>query len=97
MSILDDMRQSVIDGNMEDTQKLVHMALAEDMPAMASNSLSVSFGNFEEGYTIVDRIGLQVLRDPYTAAPFVKFRCSKRVGGDVVNFEAIKVLKFAAA
>lgn len=69
--------------------------LAEDMPAMAANSLSVAFGNFGEGYTIVDRIGMQVLRDPYTAAPFVKFRCSKRTGGDVVNFEAIKVLKFA--
>jgi HK97 family phage major capsid protein len=71
--------------------------LADDMPSMGSGSLSVSFGNFEEGYTIVDRIGLQVLRDPYTAAPFVKFRCSKRVGGDVVNFDAIKVLKFATA
>ncbi len=73
------------------------IALAEDMPAMAADSLSVAFGNFEEGYTIVDRVGLRILRDPYTAAPFVKFRCSKRVGGDVVNFEAIKVLKFATA
>ncbi|MDD3289072.1 MAG: phage major capsid protein [Alphaproteobacteria bacterium] len=73
------------------------IVLAEDMPQIASGSYSVAFGNFEEGYTIVDRIGLRVLRDPYTSAPFVKFRCSKRVGGDVVNFEAIKLLKFAAA
>ena len=73
------------------------VVLADDMPAMSSGSLSAAFGNFEEGYTIVDRIGLQTLRDPYTSAPFVKFRCSKRVGGDVVNFEAIKVLKFATA
>ncbi len=73
------------------------VVLAEDMPAMGPDSLSVAFGNFEEGYTIVDRIGLRVLRDPYTAAPFVKFRCSKRVGGDVVNFEAIKLLRFASA
>lgn len=73
------------------------IVLAEDMPAMSSGSLSVAFGNFEEGYTIVDRIGLRVLRDPYTSAPFVKFRCSKRVGGDVVNFEAIKLLRFATA
>jgi len=73
------------------------IVLADDMPAMASGSLSVAFGNFEEGYTIVDRIGLQTLRDPYTSAPFVKFRCSKRVGGDVVNFEAVKLLKFATA
>jgi HK97 family phage major capsid protein len=71
--------------------------LGEDMPVVAANSLSVAFGNFAEGYTIVDRIGLRVLRDPYTAAPFVKFRCSKRVGGDVANFEAIKFLKFSAS
>ncbi|NTU77324.1 MAG: phage major capsid protein, partial [Alphaproteobacteria bacterium] len=71
--------------------------LAEDMPSLASGSVSLAFGNFGEGYTIVDRVGLCVLRDPYTAAPFVKFRCSKRVGGDVVNFDAIKLLKFASA
>lgn len=71
--------------------------LADDMPALASGSLSVAFGNFEEAYTVVDRVGLRVLRDPYTAAPFVKFRCAKRVGGDVVNFDAIKVLRFATA
>lgn len=74
-----------------------NIVLADDMPAIASGSTSVAFGNFEEGYTIVDRIGLRVLRDPYTAAPFIKFRCSKRVGGDVVNFEAIKLLRFATA
>lgn len=73
------------------------IVLADDMPAIASGSLSAAFGNFEEGYTIVDRIGLRVLRDPYTSAPFVKFRCSKRVGGDVVNFDAIKLLRFATA
>ena len=70
--------------------------LAEDMPAPAANSLSVAFGNFGEGYTIVDRVGIRVLRDPYTAAPFVRFRCNKRVGGDVTNFEAIKFLRFSA-
>ncbi|MBI3419263.1 MAG: phage major capsid protein [Proteobacteria bacterium] len=71
--------------------------LGEDMPTVAANSLSLAFGNFGEGYTIVDRIGLRILRDPFTAAPFVKFRCSKRVGGDVTNFEAIKFLKFATS
>lgn len=70
--------------------------LAEDMPSPAAGSLSLAFGNFREGYTIVDRIGVRVLRDPYTAAPFVRFRCSKRVGGDVTNFEAIKFLRFSA-
>ncbi len=72
------------------------LILAEDMPAKASGSLSVAFGNFAEGYTIVDRLGLRMLRDPYTAAPFVKFRASKRVGGDVTNFDAIKLLRFSA-
>ncbi|HVY13507.1 MAG TPA: phage major capsid protein [Alphaproteobacteria bacterium] len=71
--------------------------LGEDMPALSAGSLSVAFGNFAEGYTIVDRIGLRILRDPFTAAPFVKFRCNKRVGGDVTNFEAIKFLKFSAS
>lgn len=73
------------------------VVLSEDMQAVAPSSYSLAFGNFEEGYTIVDRIGLRVLRDPYTAAPFIKFRCNKRVGGDVVNFEAIKLLRFSAA
>jgi len=70
--------------------------LAEDMPTPAASSLSLAFGNFAEGYTIVDRVGVRVLRDPYTAAPFVRFRCNKRVGGDVTNFEAIKFLRFSA-
>lgn len=73
------------------------VVLAEDMPAMAANSLSLAFGNFREGYAIVDRLGMRIFRDPYTAAPFVKFRCTKRVGGDVTNFEAIKFLRFSAS
>lgn len=73
------------------------ITLGEDMPAVATGSYSVAFGNFEEGYTIVDRIGLRILRDPYTGAPFIKFRCIKRTGGDVVNFEAIKLLSFSVS
>ncbi|HEU0117872.1 MAG TPA: phage major capsid protein [Alphaproteobacteria bacterium] len=73
------------------------VVLGEDMPAVANGSYSLAFGNFEEGYTIVDRIGLRILRDPYTGAPFIKFRCTKRTGGDVVNFEAIKLLSFSAS
>lgn len=69
---------------------------AEDMPALNTDSLSLAFGDFREGYQIVDRIGIRVLRDPYTAKPFVKFYTTKRVGGDVINFEAIKFLKFAS-
>lgn len=66
----------------------------DDMPALAADSLSIAFGNFAEAYTIVDRIGLRVLRDPYTNKPYVGFYTTKRVGGDVVNFEAIKLMKF---
>ena len=73
------------------------VTLGEDMPAVGTGSYSLAFGNFEEGYTIVDRIGLRILRDPYTGAPFIKFRCTKRTGGDVVNFEAIKLLSFSAS
>lgn len=69
----------------------------EDMPAVAANSLSLAFGDFREAYQIVDRIGIRVLRDPFTSKPFVKFYTTKRVGGGVVNFEAIKFLKFGAS
>lgn len=68
----------------------------EDMPALAANSLSLAFGDFKEAYTIVDRIGIRVLRDPFTDKPNVRLYTTKRVGGDMVNFEAIKVMKFAA-
>lgn len=70
---------------------------AEDMPAIAANSLSIAFGDFNTGYQIVDRQGIRILRDSFTAKPYVKFYTTKRVGGDVVNFEAIKLMKFAAS
>ncbi len=62
----------------------------------ASDSLSVAIGDFSRAYTIVDRIGIRTLRDPFTDKPFVKFYTTKRVGGDVVNSDAIKFLKLAA-
>ncbi len=55
-----------------------------------------AFGDLRAGYTIVERMGVRVLRDPVTAKPFVKFYTTRRVGGDVVNFEAIKIQKIAA-
>lgn len=70
---------------------------AEDMPELAADSLSVAFGNFKRGYTIVDRIGVRFLNDPYTAKPFVILYTYKRVGGDVNDFHAIKLMKFAAS
>jgi HK97 family phage major capsid protein len=70
---------------------------AEDMPAIAAGSHSVAFGDFARGYLIVDRVGVRVLRDPYSAKPYVLFYTTKRIGGGVQNFDAIKVLKFSAA
>ncbi len=68
---------------------------AEDMPAISSGSLAIAFGDFNAGYQIVDRQGIRILRDSFTAKPYVKFYTTKRVGGDVVNFEAIKLMKFS--
>ena len=68
---------------------------AEDMPVMAGGAFPIAFGNFERGYTIVERTGTRVLRDPYTNKPNVLFYATKRVGGAVVNAEAIKLLEFA--
>lgn len=70
------------------------IAESEDMPDMAADSLSVAFGDFRRGYLIVDRVGIRVLRDPYSAKPYVLFYTTKRVGGGVADFEAIKLLKF---
>ncbi len=68
---------------------------AEDMPDIAAGSLSVAFGDFQRGYLIVDRVGMRVLRDPYSAKPYVLFYTTKRVGGGVQDFDAIKLLKFS--
>ena len=69
----------------------------ETMPDIAANSLSIAFGDFQRGYLIVDRAGVRVLRDPYSAKPYVLFYTTKRVGGGVQNFDAIKLMKFAAS
>lgn len=68
-----------------------------DMPDIAANSFPIAFGDFRRGYLIVDRIGIRVLRDPYTAKPYVLFYTTKRVGGGVQNFEAIRLLKISAS
>ncbi|MCT7662762.1 phage major capsid protein [Shinella kummerowiae] len=73
------------------------IAEAEDMPDVAADSFSIAFGDFRSGYLVVDRTGVRVLRDPYSAKPYVLFYTTKRVGGGVQNFEAIKLVKFAAS
>ncbi len=69
----------------------------EGMPDVAADALPIAFGNFQQGYLIVDRPGLRVLRDPYTAKPGVLFYAYKRVGGGAANTESIKFLKVGAA
>jgi len=70
------------------------IAESEDMPNMAEDSYSIAFGDFNRGYLVVDRAGISVLRDPYSAKPYVLFYTTKRVGGGVQDFDAIKLLKF---
>lgn len=74
------------------------VTVCDDMPSLTSGTPSkpIIFGNFKEAYQIVDRTGTRVLRDPYSAKPYVEFYTTRRVGGDVLNFEALKVLNFAA-
>ncbi|MGF1650363.1 MAG: phage major capsid protein [Hyphomicrobiaceae bacterium] len=69
---------------------------AEDMPDIAANANAIAFGDFRRGYLIVDRLGIRMLRDPYSSKPYVLFYTTKRVGGGVQDFDAIKLLRFAA-
>ena len=70
-------------------------ASMEDMPDPAANSLSIAVGDMRAAYQIVDRQGIRVLRDPYSDKPYVSFYSVKRVGGAVVNTEALKIIKLA--
>jgi HK97 family phage major capsid protein len=70
---------------------------SEDMPDIGTDSYSIVFGDFNRGYLIVDRVGVRVLRDPYSAKPYVLFYTTKRVGGGVQNFEALKLMKFGVS
>lgn len=69
---------------------------AEDMPDIAPGSTAIAFGDFRRGYLVVDRVGLRILRDPFSNKPFVQFYTTKRVGGGVQDYDAIKLLSFAA-
>ena len=66
----------------------------EDMPDIGTGNAAIAFGDFRRGYLIADRQGARVLRDPYSAKPYVLFYTTKRVGGGVQNFDAIKVMVF---
>ncbi|MFK7877430.1 MAG: phage major capsid protein [Paracoccaceae bacterium] len=68
--------------------------ICEDMPDPATDAFAIAFGDFAAGYTVAERPDLRVLRDPFSAKPHVLFYATKRVGGDVSDFAAIKLLKF---
>lgn len=70
---------------------------AEDMPDIASDATPIAFGDFRRGYLVVDRTGVRVLRDPYSAKPYVLFYTTKRVGGGIQDFDALKLIKFGTA
>ena len=63
------------------------------MPDIAAGAFPIAFGNFLRGYLIVDRMGVRVLRDPYSSKPYILYYTTKRVGGGVQDYDAIKFLK----
>ncbi len=69
---------------------------AEEMPEAGDRTTPIAFGDFQRGYLVVDRSGVRVLRDPYSAKPYVLFYTTKRVGGGIQDFDAIKLVRFAA-
>lgn len=68
----------------------------DNMPDVAANAFALAFGDFRRAYLIVDRVGVRVLRDPFTSKPNVLFYTTKRVGGGIQNYEAVKLMKIAA-
>ena len=73
------------------------VAIVEEMPDIGADSYAIAFGDFAHGYTVAERPDMRVLRDPYSAKPHVMFYATKRVGGDVTDYAAIKALKFGTA
>lgn len=79
-------------------QLLGHAVITDDfMPDLGSNAYPIAFGDFKRAYYVIDRKGIAILRDPYTAVPHVKFVARRRVGGGIANFEALKLMKCATS
>ena len=85
--------------NNRDEMRLLgkQVVFMNDIQGVANNALSYAYGDFAETYTIVDRMGIRVLRDALTQKPFIKFYTTKRVGGAITNFEALKIMKIDAS
>jgi HK97 family phage major capsid protein len=88
--------QPALSAGSTDTLLGVPVHTINEMPAASAGSLPIALGDFQAGYQIVDRKGIRILRDPFTEKPFVKFYATMRVGGDVVDGDAIKVLRMAS-
>lgn len=73
------------------------IAECEEMPDIGDGAFPIAFGDFRRFYLVVDRAGVRVLRDPYSAKPYVLFYTTKRVGGGIQDFDAAKLLKFAVS
>lgn len=86
-----------LNGLRDSTFAGIPVRLSQDLETFAASSKSLVIGDFKQGYQIVDRFGVRVVRDIYSAKPYVEFYSTKRVGGGVKNFEAIKVLKTKAS
>ena len=71
--------------------------VSEDMPDVGANTYPIAFGDFRAAYTIAERPDLRILRDPFSAKPNVLFYANKRVGGDITDYAAMKLLKVAVS
>lgn len=86
----------IIGGRLTNTLMGAPVRKCSAMPAMAASSLAVVYGDIRAAYVIVDRVGLSIMRDPYTNKPYVNFYTRKRTGGGIRNYQAFKVLKMGA-
>lgn len=85
--------QPSISESVPDTLFGIPVVCCSEMPNIAADASPIAIGDFKAAYKIVDRSGISIMRDPYTEKPFVKFYSVKRVGGDVIDVNAIKLLK----
>lgn len=86
----------IIGGRLTNTLMGAPVRKCSAMPVMAASSLAVVYGDIRAAYVIVDRVGLSIMRDPYTNKPYVNFYTRKRTGGGIRNYQAFKVLKMGA-
>src|SRR5262245_19812433 len=67
----------------------------DNMPDVGAGQYAIAFGNFKRGYTIVNRAGTKLIRDPFTSKGITKFNFRRRFGGGITHYEAVKLLRFA--